>query len=76
MWAFGFHFWSPTLASVKLPLFEQPDSYLDSLLHKTDERDSLLLSKTFSLSKTKTEPDDSVVLLKNGYYLKTVQNYL
>ena len=29
-----------TLASVKLLLFEQPDSDLDSLLHKTDERDS------------------------------------
>ena len=68
--------WSPTLASGKLPLFEQPNSDLDSLLHKTDERDSLLLSKMFSLSKAKTEPDDSVVLLKNGCYLKTVQNYL
>ena len=68
--------WSPTLALVKLLLFKQPDSDLDTLLHKTNERDSLLLPKTFSLSKTKTESDDSVVLLKNGYYLKTVQNCL
>ena len=48
------------------------DSDLGSLLHKTGERDSLLLSKTFSLSETNTESDDSVVLLKKGYYLKTV----
>ena len=46
--------WSPTLASVKLILFEQTDLDLDTLLLKTDERDSLLLSKTISLSKTKT----------------------
>ena len=32
--------WSPTLASVKLLLFEQLDSDLDSQLHKTDERRS------------------------------------
>ena len=31
-----------------------------------DERDSLLLSQTFSLSRTKTESDDLVVLLNNG----------
>ena len=68
--------WSPTLASVKLLSFEQPDGDLHSLLHKIDERDSLLLSKMFSLSKTKTKFDDSVVLLKKGYYLKTVHNYL
>ena len=66
-----------TLASVKLLIFEQPDSDLDSLLHKTDERDSLFWSsKTFSLSRIKVESDDSVVLFKNSYYLKTAQIYL
>ena len=59
--------WCPTLALVKL-LFEQPDSDLDSLLHKTYETVSLLLSKTFSLSKIKTESDNLVVFLKNCYY--------
>ena len=70
--------WSPTLSSVILflLLFEKPDLNLDSLLHKTDERDLLLLSKMFSLSKDKTESDDSFALLKNGYYCKTVQNCL
>ena len=43
---------SPTLASVKLLLFKQPDSDLDMLLHKSDERYS------FSLSKTKTGSDN------------------
>ena len=55
-----------TLCIKGLILFEQPDSDLDSLWHKMDERDSLLLSQTFSLSKTKTESDDLVVLLNNG----------
>ena len=59
--------WCPTLALVKL-LFEQPDSDLDLLLHKTYEIDSLLLSKTFSLSKIKTESDNLVVFLKNCYH--------
>ena len=48
--------WRPNCAYVKLLLLEQPDSDLDSLLHKTDERDSLLWFKTFS--KTHTESDD------------------
>ena len=72
----GFISWSPALASIKLLLFEQPDSDLKLLLHETVKRDLLLLSETFSLSKTKTESDDSVVLLNNSYYLNTVQNCL
>ena len=60
---FDFISWCPTLASVKL-LFEQPDSDLDLLLHKTYEIDLLILSKTFSLSKIKTESDNSVVFFK------------
>ena len=72
----GFISWSPALASIKLLLVEQPDSDLKLLLHDTVKRDLLLLSETFSLSKTKTESDDSVVLLNNSYYLNTVQNCL
>ena len=59
--------WCPTSASVKL-LFEQPNSDLDLLLHKTYEIVSLLLSKTFSLSKIRAESDNSVVFLKNYYH--------
>ena len=62
--------WSPTLVSVKLLLFEQPDSDLDSQFLKTGERDLLLLSEIFSLSETKTESDDLVVLLKKWLLFK------
>ena len=73
-------FWSPTLALVKLILFEQLDLSLDSLLHKTLHLlkhywDSLLLSKTLYLSKTQTESGDSVALIKKWLLSKDFTNF-
>ena len=69
-----------TLALVKLILFEQLDLSLDSLLHKTLHLlkhywDSLLLSKTFYLSKTQTESGDSVALIKKWLLSKDFTNF-
>ena len=60
---------SPTLASVELLLFEQPDSDLDSLLHKKLTKEiHYVCARRSPFQKLRQNIDNLVVLLKRWLF--------